>query len=75
MDAAYIAETLVLTCHATAQWNNLQYQHLNLHFHENLKSYGNGQPIFEIVLSRENDDRWKRTTRILFVVSEKMVIS
>jgi hypothetical protein len=60
MDAACIAETLVLTCHATAQWNNLEYQRLNLYLRVNLKSYGNGQPVFEIVLSRENDDNWKK---------------
>jgi len=61
MDAAYISETLVLTCRTTAQWSNLEYQDLNLYLRGNLKSYGNGQPVFEILLSRENDDGWKTT--------------
>lgn len=62
MDVTYSSETVVLACRTTAQWSNLEYQDLNLYLRENLKSCGNGQPVFEIVLSRENDDRWKTTT-------------
>jgi len=53
MDAAYLSETVELTCRTTAQWNNLEYQELNLYLRKNLKSCGNGQPVFEIVFSRE----------------------
>lgn len=56
MDAAYISEKVVLTCHTTAQWNNLEYHDMNLYLPENLISNGNGQPVFEIVFSRVNDD-------------------
>jgi hypothetical protein len=42
MDAAYITETVVLTCHTTAQWNNLEYHDLNFYLLENLISIGNG---------------------------------
>jgi hypothetical protein len=55
-DAAYISETMVLTCHTTAQWNNLEYHDLNLYLRDNLKSNGSGQPVLQIVFSRVNDD-------------------
>ena len=56
MDAAYISETVVITCNTTAHWNNLEYHDLNLYLCDHLKSNGNGQPVFEIVYSRVNDD-------------------
>jgi len=56
MDAAYFSETVVLTCHTTAHCDNLEYHDMNLYLRENLRSNGNGQPVFEIVFSRVNVD-------------------
>jgi hypothetical protein len=56
MDLAYISETVVLTCHTTAQWNKLEYHDLNLYLRENLKPNGNGRPVFVIMFSRVNYD-------------------
>jgi hypothetical protein len=47
MDVAYISEKLVLNYHTTAQWNNLEYQGLNLYLSENMKSCGNGQLLLK----------------------------